>query len=226
MGYRAWFQCINPECQQQYDLNEVIYNCRTCGELLEVTHDVEALKDKSAAEWKKLFEDRYMRTEWPYGSGVWGKKEWIDVVTPYHGRDNKKVGLVGMKAGGEGFEKIAEKCPNKTCCQTHHCSTCPINCGSNRDMKSVMAKRKEAKKIVAEQKRIEEKYAPLMAKERAKGRGKPPEVRKRHDLNAFSLQRKRDDEIMKVVKRFHKSVMLRMLMKSISDRRYIEQCRT
>ena len=25
----------------------------------------------------RLFDDRYKRTSWPYGSGVWGKKEWI-----------------------------------------------------------------------------------------------------------------------------------------------------
>src|SRR5690348_6100125 len=25
----------------------------------------------------RLFDDRYKRTTWPYGSGVWGKKEWV-----------------------------------------------------------------------------------------------------------------------------------------------------
>jgi threonine synthase len=25
----------------------------------------------------KLFDDRYKRTSWPYGSGVWGKREWV-----------------------------------------------------------------------------------------------------------------------------------------------------
>jgi threonine synthase len=25
----------------------------------------------------RLFDDRYKRTAWPYGSGVWGKKEWV-----------------------------------------------------------------------------------------------------------------------------------------------------
>ena len=24
-----------------------------------------------------LFDERWMRTEWPYGSGVWGKREWV-----------------------------------------------------------------------------------------------------------------------------------------------------
>ncbi len=41
-----------------------------------------ALRDRSAASWMKLFEDRWMRTEWPYGSGVWGKREWVAPGVP------------------------------------------------------------------------------------------------------------------------------------------------
>ena len=43
----------------------------------------------------KLFEDRYKSNEWPYGSGVWGKKEWIlpeikddNIVSLYEGGTN------------------------------------------------------------------------------------------------------------------------------------------
>lgn len=64
-------------CEGRYPLDQVIYQCETCGELLEVAHDVDALRDRSAEEWKKLFDDRWMSTQWPYGSGVWGKKEWV-----------------------------------------------------------------------------------------------------------------------------------------------------
>ena len=95
MSYRAWFQCINPVCGQTYPLNTIVYQCRRCHSLLEVQHDLKALKRRSAASWKKLFEDRYMSNEWPYGSGVWGKKEWIlpginngDVVSLYEGGTN------------------------------------------------------------------------------------------------------------------------------------------
>jgi threonine synthase len=42
-----------------------------------VRHDLAALKQKTAAEWTKLFDERYLRTEWPVGSGVWGKREWV-----------------------------------------------------------------------------------------------------------------------------------------------------
>jgi threonine synthase len=95
MSYRAWFQCINPECGETYPLNSIVYQCKRCHSLLEVQHDLKALSRRSAAGWKKLFEKRYMSNEWPYGSGVWGKKEWIlpqikndDVVSLYEGGTN------------------------------------------------------------------------------------------------------------------------------------------
>jgi threonine synthase len=42
-----------------------------------VEHDIDALRDRSAAGWMRLFEQRYGGTQWPYGSGVWGKREWV-----------------------------------------------------------------------------------------------------------------------------------------------------
>ncbi len=95
MPYRAWFQCINDQCKTQYPLNSIIYRCTVCGSLLEVQHDMQALAHRSATAWMKLFEDRYKSTQWPYGSGVWGKKEWIlpkidddNVVSLYEGGSN------------------------------------------------------------------------------------------------------------------------------------------
>jgi len=58
-------------------LNQVIYACPTCGDLLEVVHDLEPLRMTSPEEWKEIFDSRFMRTAWPYGSGVWGKKEFV-----------------------------------------------------------------------------------------------------------------------------------------------------
>jgi threonine synthase len=93
--YRAWFRCINDDCGETYPLDEVIYRCRRCGELLEVAHDMDKLKEKTPAEWKALFDDRYRRQVWPYGSAVWGKKEWVcpyvkdeNVVSMYEGSTN------------------------------------------------------------------------------------------------------------------------------------------
>jgi threonine synthase len=76
MPYRAWFRCI-AGCSGEYPLTKPLYRCPTCGDLLEVTHDVEALKDRAPSAWMRLFDDRYKRTTWPYGSAVWGKKEWV-----------------------------------------------------------------------------------------------------------------------------------------------------
>src|SRR5215468_1103328 len=94
MAFSATFRCISG-CPGTHPLDEVIYRCPTCGDLLEVAHDLEALKVRSAAAWMKLFDDRYLRTEWPYGSGVWGKKEWVaphirdeNVVSMYEGGSN------------------------------------------------------------------------------------------------------------------------------------------
>src|SRR5437899_3365359 len=95
MSYRAWFQCINPECGATYPLNRIVYQCERCQSLLEVRHDLAALAGRDAKGWMKLFEDRYKSNQWPYGSGVWGKKEWIlpeiddnNIVSLYEGGTN------------------------------------------------------------------------------------------------------------------------------------------
>ena len=94
MKYDAWFQCVQG-CERRHELNEIIYRCPKCGNLLEVKHDVDRLKTRSAAAWMSLFEKRYMRTAYPYGSGVWGKKELIcpnidngNIVSTYEGGTN------------------------------------------------------------------------------------------------------------------------------------------
>ena len=95
MSYSAWFQCINEKCNETYPLNKIVYRCKTCDSLLEVKHDMKALAQRSALGWMKLFEDRYKSTQWPYGSGIWGKKEWVlpqiaddNIVSLYEGGSN------------------------------------------------------------------------------------------------------------------------------------------
>jgi threonine synthase len=41
IAYNAWFQSING-CPGEFYLHEVIYWCPTCGDLLEVQHDMES----------------------------------------------------------------------------------------------------------------------------------------------------------------------------------------
>ena len=92
MSYRAVFRCI-AGCPGDYPLWQPLYRCPTCGDLLEVSHDIKALADRSAKTWMHLFDERYKRTTWPYGSAVWGKKEW---VCP----DVRDESVVSMDEGG------------------------------------------------------------------------------------------------------------------------------
>ncbi len=92
--YRAYFRCFRG-CPGEYSLYQVIYRCPTCGGLLEVAHDVDALRRRSPQEWKALLDARVGTTEWPYGSGVWGKKEWVvphidddNIVSMFEGNSN------------------------------------------------------------------------------------------------------------------------------------------
>lgn len=106
--FRAHFRCA-AGCDETYPLDEVVYRCKKCGELLEVSHDMEALRSRSASEWKGLFDSRVGATQWPYGSGVWGKKEFVcpeiddeAIVSMYEGNTNlfwaKRFGeMLGMK---------------------------------------------------------------------------------------------------------------------------------
>jgi len=72
---QTWLECIR--CGRKYPMNEVKYRCESCGGLLDVEHNVDALKSRSAAEWKDLFWRRSRVSQWPYQSGVWAKKEWV-----------------------------------------------------------------------------------------------------------------------------------------------------
>ncbi|MCA9509933.1 MAG: threonine synthase [Myxococcota bacterium] len=91
--YRAWFESLDDPTER-HALDEIVYTDRNGG-LLQVAHDMGELRKTSGAEWKALFEARAHKTEWPYGSGVWGKKEWVlpevdneNVVSMYEGHSN------------------------------------------------------------------------------------------------------------------------------------------
>lgn len=92
MPYSAVFRCI-AGCESEHPLTEPLYRCPTCHNLLEVAHDLEALRSRSPSAWIHLFDERYKRTIWPYGSSVWGKKEW---VCPVISDEN----IVSMDEGG------------------------------------------------------------------------------------------------------------------------------
>ncbi len=105
--YRAVFRCI-AGCGEEYPLDEVVYECRKCGNLLEVSHDLDILSRQSGSDWRRLFDSRTGTTEWPYGSGIWSKKEWVvpsinndHIVSMFEGNTNlfwaKRFGaMMGM----------------------------------------------------------------------------------------------------------------------------------
>lgn len=92
MPHSAVFRCI-AGCKSEHPLSEPLYRCPTCHNLLEVAHDLDALRSRSPSAWIHLFDERYKRTVWPYGSSVWGKKEW---VCPVISDEN----IVSMDEGG------------------------------------------------------------------------------------------------------------------------------
>lgn len=92
MVYSASFRCL-AGCPGRYPLTQAIYRCPACGGLLDVAHDIDALRDRSPAAWRELFEARYRRGPWPLGSGVWGKREWVAPDVP-------DEAVVSMDEGG------------------------------------------------------------------------------------------------------------------------------
>ncbi|CAH1425259.1 unnamed protein product [Lactuca virosa] len=85
------FNAVTEEC---YSLDDIIYRSRSGG-LLDVQHDMEALKQFDGKYWRTLFDSRVGRTTWPYGSGVWSKKEWVlpeidndDIISAFEGNSN------------------------------------------------------------------------------------------------------------------------------------------
>ena len=89
--FAAWFRCSDG-CDFRAELSEVVYRCPRCQGLLEVEHDLQALRQRTASAWRELFDARFRVGPWPWGSGVWGKKEWVhpglrieNVVSMYEG---------------------------------------------------------------------------------------------------------------------------------------------
>ncbi len=65
-------RCIN--CGNTHALNEPVYTCSVCGGLLDVEHDLEALRPLIS---RALFDSRLGALDKPYNSGVWRFKELV-----------------------------------------------------------------------------------------------------------------------------------------------------
>lgn len=84
----------NKDSGEVYSLDQVLYRAQDGG-LLDVNHDMSALANYGPEYWKALFDARVGTTSWPFGSGVWSKKEWVlpelgdeDIVSMFEGNSN------------------------------------------------------------------------------------------------------------------------------------------
>jgi hypothetical protein len=80
-GFNAKFVPFNDVrsnrlSEESYSLEEVVYRAKDGG-LLDVHHDMKALAQYGPEYWRAVFDARVGTTAWPYGSGVWSKKEWV-----------------------------------------------------------------------------------------------------------------------------------------------------
>jgi len=86
-----FLECIN--CKSQYPIDEILYNCQKCGDLLEVKLDVEDLKSKlEKTDWKRR------------RISVWKYKEFL----PLH----EESKIVTLQEGGTPLykcERLAER---------------------------------------------------------------------------------------------------------------------
>lgn len=75
-AFSSWLACIRG-CDGRFAITDVRYRCPKCGGLLDVEHDLDALRELAGSDWRTLFRDRAAAATWPYGSGVWSKREWV-----------------------------------------------------------------------------------------------------------------------------------------------------
>lgn len=92
--FSARYRAFDENDSSEYSLDKIVYRAAKGG-LLDVEHDMNALRRYDPAQWREIFDRRSGRTVWPYGSGVWSKKEWVlpsipdeDVVSMFEGNSN------------------------------------------------------------------------------------------------------------------------------------------
>ncbi len=98
-SFHAVYRCINA-CPGEYALDALLYRCPHCDDLLEVAHDLSALKEIPAQSWKQTFAQRYAQLTSAYSSGVWSKKEWVHPAL-------RAENLISFREGGTPLLPVA-----------------------------------------------------------------------------------------------------------------------
>jgi threonine synthase len=82
---RAWrFRCFNPTCSAEFDAMKPLYQCPTCGDLLDIAYDFPKF---DAAALRKRFRERRGSNQPLDRSGVWRFREFL----PFREDDFKHV---------------------------------------------------------------------------------------------------------------------------------------
>lgn len=76
MKLTASLRCF-AGCPERFPLHAPVFRCPRCNSLLDVEHDLEALRRTSAADYRALFRERRAEGRFPYDSGVWARREWV-----------------------------------------------------------------------------------------------------------------------------------------------------
>src|SRR5258708_35937907 len=77
------------ECGHTHQLDDPVYVCGKCGGLLDVEHDLEAIKPRIS---RALFDERLGALDPPYDSGVWRHKELAFPESPDDGIGARRDG--------------------------------------------------------------------------------------------------------------------------------------
>jgi threonine synthase len=81
---QAHLVCFEPTCRSKFPLNEILYQCPTCGGLLEVDYDWSSAVTSS---WKETWRERRLENDSLNQSGVWRYRE----LLPFDGDALTKV---------------------------------------------------------------------------------------------------------------------------------------
>ena len=115
---RSMLQCM--DCGRQYPTNRVLYTCEGCGGLLDVVHDLDALRPIAT---RALFDSRLGALQTPYASGVWRYKELVYPDLPDHQIVTRPEGNTNLYCAPDRIADYAGV--RKVCCSSTRAKTRP-----------------------------------------------------------------------------------------------------
>jgi threonine synthase len=87
---QAHLVCFEPTCRSKFPLSDILYQCPTCGGLLEVDYDWDSAVTSS---WKEIWRERRLENDPLNQSGVWRYRE----LLPFD--ENGSASIVTLREG-------------------------------------------------------------------------------------------------------------------------------